>query len=205
LTKADLRSKRYNIGILASIYVHPGFKAALHSPTAAKTGLITAIYYLGTWLSYIFLSYRASDILGRRYASMIGMTTVCVGSALQAGATGGARSAYAMMIVGRIICGLGLAIVSTAVPLYQSEVAPSRRRGRYVVMNHIGLVAGLATAFWFVVSLKDDTILINHRVGYGVSFWKTPHGLRVGWRMSIALQYIPAIIFIIGLPFCHDT
>jgi hypothetical protein len=68
-----------------------------------------------------------------------------------------------MMIVGRIICGLGLAVVSTSVPLYQryvrqyigencteddSECAPAKERGRYVVMNHIGLVAGLAVAFW---------------------------------------------------------
>jgi hypothetical protein len=32
-----------------------------------------------------------------------------------------------------------------------SEVAPARKRGRYVVMNHIGLVAGLAVAFWYVL------------------------------------------------------
>jgi hypothetical protein len=45
------------------------------------------------------------------------MLITCVGAALQAGADG--SGAYAMMIIGRIICGLGLAIVSTSVPLYQ--------------------------------------------------------------------------------------
>jgi hypothetical protein len=59
-----------------------------------------------------------------------------------------------------------------------------------VVMNHIGLVAGLASAFW---------------VGYAVSFWDSPHGKFVGWRMSITLQYIPAGIFVAGLPFCVET
>jgi MFS family permease len=128
----------------------------------------------------------------------------CVGSALQAGASG--HSPYAMMIVGRILCGIGLAIVSTSVPLYQrytpaeiclsntnilySEVAPARQRGKYVVMNHIGLVAGLAVAFW---------------VGYGVSFWKTPHGLSIGWRFSISLQYIPAVFFMAVLPLVPET
>lgn len=29
-----------------------------------------------------------------------------------------------------------------------SEVAPAKQRGKYVVMNHIGLVTGLAVAFW---------------------------------------------------------
>jgi len=95
-----------------------------------------------------------------------------------------------MMIIGRIISDLGLAIVSTSVPLYQSEIAPARQRGMYVVMNHIGLVMGIAVAFW---------------VGYGISFWDTPRGKKIGWRLSITLQYIPAAIFMLGLPFLPET
>ncbi|OCK95736.1 general substrate transporter [Cenococcum geophilum 1.58] len=178
----------YNIGILATIYVHPGFKKALHHPSASHTGLITAIYYLGTWVSYVFLSHPASDYLGRRWAAFVGVFVTCIGAALQAGA--GGSGAYSMMIIGRIICGLGLAVVSTSVPLYQSEVAPAKQRGRYVVMNHIGLVTGLAVAFW---------------VGYGMTFWETGRGVYLGWRLSIAVQYIPALIFCIGVPFCPET
>ncbi len=107
----------YNIGILATIYVHPGFKIALHKPTPSQTGLITAIFYLGTWISYLFVSHPASDYLGRRYAAFTGVLVVSVGAAIQTGATG--HGAYAMMIVGRIICGFGVALVSTSVPLYQ--------------------------------------------------------------------------------------
>jgi hypothetical protein len=33
-----------------------------------------------------------------------------------------------------------------------SEIAPARQRGRFVVMNHIGFVAGLAVGFWYVIS-----------------------------------------------------
>ena len=119
-----IESSSYNIGILASIYVHPGFKHALHNPSKSKlahdTGLITAIYYLGTWLSYLFLSHPASDHLGRRYAALTGMLVNCVGAALLSGASG--SGAFAMLIIGRIICGLGIAIVSTSVPLYQRFV-----------------------------------------------------------------------------------
>lgn len=119
----DSNHFRYNIGIMATIYVNPGFKKALHGPTASQTGLITAIYYLGTWLSYVFLSHPASDRLGRRYAALTGISVVAVGAALQAGATGSSKtSPYAMMIIGRIICGLGMALVSTSVPLYQRFV-----------------------------------------------------------------------------------
>lgn len=33
-----------------------------------------------------------------------------------------------------------------------SEIAPAKKRGSLVVMNHIGMVSGLAVAFWYVLS-----------------------------------------------------
>ncbi|RDL41652.1 MFS general substrate transporter [Venustampulla echinocandica] len=179
----------YNIGVMGTIYVHPGFKKALNKPDASKKGLITAIYYLGTWISYIFISHPIADILGRRWAAFTGVFVTCIGAAFQAGARPGS-GALAMMIIGRIICGLGLAVVSTSVPLYQSEIAPAKQRGRYVVMNHVGLVAGLAVAFW---------------VGYAFSGWTTSNGNFYGWRLSLMVQYIPAVIFFVGIPFCPET
>jgi MFS family permease len=47
-----------------------------------------------------------------------------------------------MMIIGRIIAGAGTSIVSTAVPLYLSEIAPAGRRGAIVVLNQVGIVSG---------------------------------------------------------------
>ncbi len=111
---------RYNIGIIAPIYVNPGFIKALHKPTAAQKGLITAIYYLGTWTSYVFLSGMVSDRLGRRYAALTGTALTCIGGAVQVGSHG--KSALAMMVIGRIISGFGNAIISTSVPLYQRSV-----------------------------------------------------------------------------------
>lgn len=107
----------YHVGVLSSVLVHPGFIAALNKPTAAQKGAITAVYYAGTWLSYIFLSHPVADRLGRRYAALVGIAIVAVGTAFEAGAT--APGALAMMIIGRIISGIGVAILSTSVPLYQ--------------------------------------------------------------------------------------
>lgn len=178
----------YNVGVLASVLVHPGFKETLHSLDASKNGLITAIYYLGTWLSYIFLAHPAADRLGRRHAALVGMLVTCVGQGLQAGAAG--PNALAMVIAGRIVAGVGTGIISTSVPLYQSEVAPPKHRGRFVVMNHVGFVAGLASGFW---------------VGYAITFWSSPIGLRIGWRVSLSATFIPAILFLAGLPFMYDS
>lgn len=111
------RNCRYNIGILATIYVNNGFIKALSTPTASQQGLITAIYYLGTWTCYVFISGPVSDKIGRRYSAMTGTVVSCVGAAMQAGAKD--HGAFALMIIGRIICGFGNAIISTSVPLYQ--------------------------------------------------------------------------------------
>ncbi|KAK3349478.1 general substrate transporter [Lasiosphaeria hispida] len=178
----------YNVGVLASVLVHPGFKETLGSPDASVNGLITGVYYIGTWLSYIFLAHPAADRLGRRYAALVGMLVMSVGQGLQAGAIG--PGALAMVMSGRIIAGMGTGIVSTSVPLYQSEVAPPKHRGRFVVMNHIGFVAGLATGFW---------------VGYAMTFWNNARGQLVGWRFSLGLSLIPAILFLAGIPFMYDS
>ena len=65
------------------------------------------------------------------------MCVLCVGAAIQTGAVH-----LAMMVVGRIIAGLGTGIVSTAVPLYLSEIAPAEHRGAYVAANQVGIVFG---------------------------------------------------------------
>ncbi|KAI8961313.1 general substrate transporter [Daldinia sp. FL1419] len=177
----------YNVGILSSVLVHPGFLKTMGHLTPSRKGVITAIYYLGT--CYIFISHPASDLFGRRYAALAGILTVAVGNAFESGATG--SGAYAMMIVGRIISGIGVGMLSTSVPLYQSEVAPAGKRGKYVVLNHVGFVAGLAAGFW---------------VGYAITFWnKTEYGIYVSWRVSLAVIQVPCVIFAVGLPFIPET
>ncbi|KAL8408184.1 hypothetical protein RB594_006832 [Gaeumannomyces avenae] len=178
----------YNVGVLSSIMVHPGFVAAVGGLGPSRKGVVTAVYYAGTWTSYVFVSRAASDLLGRRFAAMSGVVVACVGTALQALAAGPA--AFTMVICGRIVAGVGVAILSTSVPLYQSEISPAKERGRFVVMNHVGFVVGLASGFW---------------VGYAMTFWDTPYGANSGWRYSFAVQFIPSAIFALGLPFLPET
>ncbi|KAH0556176.1 hypothetical protein GP486_005893 [Trichoglossum hirsutum] len=180
----------YLVGIVGTVYVSPGFITALKKPKAPQVGMMTAFYYLGTWTSFVFIAPRLADLLGRRYAAFIGALVACVGAALQTGAKGGRETGVSMFIFGRVVSGLGTAVLSTSVPLYQSEITPARRRGRYVVLNHIGFVAGLASAFW---------------VSYGMTFWKGHEGVRLSWRLSIAVVFIPAAVLCLGIPFTPET
>lgn len=78
---------------------------------------MTGVYYVGTWLGYVFVSRPLSDSLGRRYAAMAGTAVLCAGAAMQA-CSGG----LAAMVLGRAVCGVGVAVISTSVPLHQRSV-----------------------------------------------------------------------------------
>lgn len=169
----------YDIGILSTIFVAPGFKKALHNPSSAETGLITAIFSAGQFVGYGFLAGPTNNRFGRRWAGFLGTIVLLVGAALQAGAVH-----LSMMVIGRIIAGVGTGVVSTSVPLYLSEIAPARLRGAYVAANQVGIVFGISMAFW---------------VGYGLSFWNTGRGVDAQWRISIAVQALPAFIYMCGV------
>ncbi|KAG9256850.1 general substrate transporter [Emericellopsis atlantica] len=175
----------YNIGILSSVLVHPGFSKTLRDPPPSIRGIITGVYYVGTLLSYLFLAHPLADWLGRKRAAAIGTVVMVIGMWCMAAARG-----LLPLVIGRLACGLGVGIISTTVPLYQSEISPAKERGKFVTMNHVGFIAGMAVGLW---------------VGYGMSFWKTTSGDFWGWRFSIFLQIIPATIFLLGLPFLPET
>ena len=42
----------------------------------------------------------------------------------------------------------------------------------------------------------------NDRVGYGISHWDSARGTYYGWRVSMALQFIPESIFLFGVLLC---
>ncbi|OAA35843.1 ascus development protein [Beauveria brongniartii RCEF 3172] len=165
----------YNIGILSSVLVHPGWRGALHNPEPAQKGLVTGFYYVGTLISYIFLSHPLADLLGRRYAAQVGTLVLCLGALVMAAAAG--RYALSIMVAGRWICGLGVGVVT-------------KERGKYVTMNHVGFVAGLATGLW---------------AGYFVTFWRGAAGLYWGWRTLILVQLLPSLIFAALLPYIPET
>ncbi|TDZ35291.1 Quinate permease [Colletotrichum spinosum] len=178
----------YNIGIMSSVFVHSGWKAVIGSPSLGWVGTVASIYYTGTFISYLLISHPLSDWLGRRYAALGGTIIVCLGAILQASSHG--NTAKGTMLSGRLISGIGVAIVSTSVPLYQAEISPARKRGHFVTMNHVGFIAGIATGLW---------------VGYFMSLWRSDVGIFWGWRLSIILEVVPASIFGLGLPWIPET
>lgn len=61
---------------------------------------------------------RVGDLIGRRRTIFYGSIVFLIGGAIQTCAT-----SMAMMMLGRIIAGLGVGALSTIVPVYQSEIS----------------------------------------------------------------------------------
>jgi MFS family permease len=113
------------------------------------------------------------DKLGRRHTITLGGLIMIIGAILQTAAVD-----YAMMLVARVITGLGNGLLTSTVPAYQSECAQPHRRGQLVLFEGSLITFGIMIAYWL-------------NVGF---FFATGS---VSWRFPIAFQIVFAIIMIV--------
>jgi sugar porter (SP) family MFS transporter len=88
-----------------------------------------------------------------------------------------------MFIVARVIGGLGIGISTVAAPLFISEIAPPKQRGRLAGMFQFNIVFGILVAF------VSNALL----AGIGVNAWR--------WMLGVAA--FPSLLyalFCLGLP-----
>jgi sugar porter (SP) family MFS transporter len=139
--------------------------------TPFRKGVITSALLLGAALG-AFLAGRLSDRLGRKRLILLTAATFVVGIA------GAALSPGAVVLVlFRVIIGLGVGSASVTVPLYIGELAPPHIRGALVSLNQLAITLG---------------ILISQLIAY----FLTTTGQ---WRTMIALAIIPSLVLGFGM------
>lgn len=114
---------------------------------------MVAILEIGALIASLSVG-KIGDILGRRRTILYGSLIFVVGGALQSFATG-----MPMMLLGRIIAGLGVGALSTIVPVYQSEISPPHNRGKLACVEFTGNISGYAASVWvdyFCSYIKND-------------------------------------------------
>ncbi|XP_073012429.1 sugar transport protein MST4 [Typha latifolia] len=141
--------------------------------------LFTSSLYLAGLTATFFASYTTRN-LGRRLTMLIAGIFFIVGVIFN-----GAAQNLAMLIVGRILLGCGVGFANQAVPLFLSEIAPTRIRGGLNILFQLNVTIG---------------ILFANLVNYGTSKihpW--------GWRLSLSLAMIPAVLLTVGALIVVDT
>ena len=91
----------------------------------------------------------------------------------------------------RIIGGVGVGVASMLSPLYIAEISPSAIRGRLVSFNQLAIVGGMLIVYfvnWYIAAQGDDAWLKG-----------------TGWRLMLASEALPALIFLGLLLMVPDT
>jgi SP family arabinose:H+ symporter-like MFS transporter len=88
-------------------------------------------------------------------------------------------------LIARFIGGLGIGAASMLSPLYISEIAPSRNRGRLVSLYQLAIVIGINLIYFVNLVIAS----------FGDEAWN----VETGWRYMLGSGTIPAVLFLILL------
>jgi len=132
----------YDQGVMSGIITNPHFRKYFQAPGAIEVGTMVAVLELGA-LATTIAAGRVGDIIGRKGTLFIGAIVFTIGGAIQTFTNG-----FTVMVVGRIISGFGVGLLSTIVPIYQSEISPPNHRGALACMEFTGNIIGYASSVW---------------------------------------------------------
>lgn len=99
---------------------------------------------------------------------------------------------FLMLVIARMIGGLGVGAALIIAPMYIAEIAPAKYRGRMVSLNQLNIVLGISVAFftnYLILTLGDsqaswvDSLQINQ--------WN--------WRWMLGLETLPAVLYFLCL------
>ncbi|KAI0246702.1 MFS monosaccharide transporter [Lactifluus subvellereus] len=148
--------------------------------SSSQRSLIVSILSAGTFFGAL-LAAPFADILGRKWGLVASCLVFSGGVALQTAAT-----AIPLFVVGRVIAGLGVGLVSTLVPMYQSECSPKWIRGAVVSGYQFAITIGILLSNIFNNATKNRP---NHS----------------SYRIPIAIQFIWAAVLACGMAFLPES
>ncbi|KAJ5348526.1 uncharacterized protein N7506_001779 [Penicillium brevicompactum] len=179
----DMTLFGYDQGVFSGVVVTQDFLEVhdLVGPSKTSTlSTVTAIYDIGCFIGAI-VAFTAGERLGRKKAILLGTIIMSVGTILQA-----SSFSLPQMFVGRIILGIGNGINTSSAPIWQTETAPAKWRGKLVMLEMVMNIAGFAAVNW---------------INYGLSF----NSGAIAWRLPIALQFLFIIILFATVPWLPES
>ncbi|PKA65036.1 Sugar transport protein 8 [Apostasia shenzhenica] len=134
--------------------------------------LFTSSLYLAA-LAASFAASKTCSRYGRKVTMQLASLFFLAGVAFNAAAEN-----LVMLIFGRILLGFGVGFGNQAVPLFLSEIAPARIRGALNILFQLDVTIGILVAN-----------IVNYATA-NIHPW--------GWRLSLGLAGVPAVILCAG-------
>jgi len=174
-----------DIGYIAPILECASFKRDVahlpnwHEPLSqipdATVGFIVGVFSIGCiFTSSPLVSGYFLDEWGRRSSIMLGSFIFLVGCSVQAVA-----ASITVILIGRLIAGMSIGLLSSVVALYQSELAPPSMRGALTSLYQLMITLGI-----LVAAAVDNLVVAQDG----------------GWRWAIWLQALPAGSLLLAMP-----
>jgi MFS transporter, SP family, arabinose:H+ symporter len=153
--------------------------------SAAGSGWVTSCLTLGCIVGVIVAG-RLSDLVGRKRVLVVVAAVFIIGAIGEAAAPN-----TVFLVVARILVGIGIGLETTVAPLYISEIAPARIRGRLVSFNQLAnCVANLV-----IFAVSAVVTAVNSQA------WNVDYG----WRLIFIIGIIPAILLVSLLRFIPES
>src|SRR3982751_5689072 len=153
--------------------------AARFNAAAGPLGFAVASALLGAAVGALTAG-RFADRFGRLFTMKVAAVLFFVSALV----TGFAPNLI-ILIVGRIIGGLGVGVASVIAPAYIAEVAPARIRGRLGSLQQLAIVSGI------FIALLIDFLFAKGAGGSREEFW---FGLEA-WRWMFLAMVVPAVLY----------
>ncbi len=158
----------YDLALIggANVYLREQFALsdAMFGFTTASTGLGCILGpFCGAWLC---------DRMGRRWTLLAACSLLGIGSIFTA-----IPNSLTTFNIFRVVGGIGVGLCSIASPMYTSEIAPARLRGRLGFMYQLAIVVGSVAAA---------------AVAWLLANWLSP---AISWRWMFASELVFVVVF----------
>lgn len=152
-------------------------------------GIIVSVYYLGTAVGAVAAAWFA-DKQGRKPSTLACVAIAAVGNLIMfVAGLGGMNHAIWLMLLGRVVMGLGVGGLDAVVPVYTAELQDDDARGVALAQEFQANIFGLLTAF--VINLS-----VTYTLGKS-NQW--------AWRIPIIAMQIYPILLISGTTLLPET
>lgn len=148
--------------------------------TSGQQELITTAVLIGAVIGALGAG-RITDIVGRKKVIIVTALIFAAGSIL----TGISPDMW-FLVGSRVILGIAIGISSFAVPLYISEISPTKARGALVSSFQLMITIGILVSYFSDLYFADESNPFS-------------------WRWMFYVGVFPAIILFIGMIFLPET
>lgn len=151
------------------------------------TGLTVAVALLGCAVGAWFAG-QLADQVGRKRVMLLGAVLFVVSAV-----GSGLATTVPLLVIWRIVSGLGIGIASVIAPAYISEIAPARYRGALASTQQLAITLGIFAA------LLSDALLQDAAGGASEQLWLGHEA----WRWMFIVGVVPALVYgllALGIP-----